>query len=202
MHLQYVLVLSAIAVCNAKLPRLNQHTQPNELPQNPTQNSQAQRLLQTETKSAKTSRIIDQYRVRHRRDVFDSKSYESSLIWTHSERLDENGDVVLRWVNSDSSITFRLEARTRGYVGLGFNSVRNMRGADLVAAWVDDRNGNAQVLVSFIKITSVILFPRRRLGWPRVCFFIVYIFIRFSYINNTSCFTILIAVALFIISIF
>ncbi|XP_028171043.1 MOXD1 homolog 1-like [Ostrinia furnacalis] len=145
MHLQIFLTLSAVLFSEAKLPRLNRHTQPNEL-SNPTQNSQAQRLVQIEAKTAKTNRIIDQYRVRHRRDVFDSKSYESSLIWAHSERLDENGDVLLRWVNSDSSITFRLEARTRGYVGLGFNSARNMRGADLVVAWVDDRNGNAQVL--------------------------------------------------------
>lgn len=147
MHLQFALALSVILLCDAKLPRFKQ-TQPNGL-SDTAKNSQAMRLLQIETKNEKTNRIIDQYRVRHRRDVFDSKSYESSLTWAHSERLDDIGDVVLRWVNSDSSITFRLEARTRGYVGLGFNSVRNMRGADLVVAWVDDRHGNAQILVSF-----------------------------------------------------
>lgn len=180
MHLQYVLVLSAILVCDAKLPRLNRHTEPNDLPQNPTQNAQAQ-LLQTEAKTAKTSRIVDQYRVRHRREVFDSKSYESSLIWAHSERLDENGDVLLRWVNSDSSITFRLEARTRGYVGLGFNSARNMRGADLVVAWVDDRNGNAQVLVSFIMTNICCFIPTTTFRVASVPFFIVYIFIRYTF---------------------
>ncbi|KAI5638046.1 DOMON domain-containing protein [Phthorimaea operculella] len=142
MHLQTVLTLGAILLCDAKLPR--KHTQTNEL-QNPTQNPLELRIDHFETKSEKTSRIINQYR-RSKRDVFDSKSYESSLTWAHSERLDENGDFVLRWVNSDSSITFRLEARTRGYVGLGFNNAMNMRGADLVVAWVDDRNGNAQVL--------------------------------------------------------
>lgn len=177
MQLQIFLTLSAVLVCDAKLPRLNRHTQPNEL-WNPTQNAQAQRLIQTEAKTVKTNRIIDQYRVRHRRDVFDSKSYESSLIWAHSERLDENGDVLLRWVNSDSSITFRLEARTRGYVGLGFNSARNMRGADLVVAWVDDRNGNAQVLVSFISNICCI-FPTATLRVASIVFFIIYIFIRF-----------------------
>lgn len=177
MHLQIFLTLSAVLVCDAKLPRLNRHTQPNEL-SNPTQNAQAQRLIQTEAKTVKTNRIIDQYRVRHRRDVFDSKSYESSLTWAHSERLDENGDVLLRWVNSDSSITFRLEARTRGYVGLGFNSARNMRGADLVVAWVDDRNGNAQVLVSFISNICCI-FPTATLRVASIVFFIIYIFIRF-----------------------
>ncbi|XP_045774439.1 MOXD1 homolog 1-like [Maniola jurtina] len=145
MHLQTVLILSAFFLCNAKLPRLKQHIQPNELPQNLEFNSHLQ-LLETERKNVRTSRIVDQYRTRHRRESFNSRSYESGLIWSHTERLDENGDVILRWVNTDSSITFRLEARTRGYVGLGFNSARNMRKADLVVAWVDDRHGNAQIL--------------------------------------------------------
>lgn len=149
MKLRLLLALSAFLLCDAKLAGLKQIIPSNELPPNPTQNTQALKLLQFDTKNAKTRRITDQYKVRQRREVFDSKSYESSLTWAHSERLDENGDAVLRWVNSDSSITFRLEARTRGYVGLGFNKGRNMRGADLVVAWVDDRNGNAQILVSF-----------------------------------------------------
>ncbi|XP_034834330.1 MOXD1 homolog 1-like [Maniola hyperantus] len=144
MHLQTVLILSAFFLCNAKLPRLKQHIQPNELPQNLELNSHLQLL--EERKNERTSRIVDQYSTRHRRESFNSRSYESGLIWAHTERLDENGDVILRWVNTDSSITFRLEARTRGYVGLGFNSARNMRKADLVVAWVDDRHGNAQIL--------------------------------------------------------
>lgn len=146
MNLQAVLFLSIILLCDAKLPRRKHQYSTNRLPSNPIQNAQAQRLLQVERKNDKTNSIVEQYKHRHRREVFDSTSYESSLVWAHSERLDENGDVLLRWANSDTSITFRLEARTRGYVGLGFNLARNMRGADLVVAWVDDRNGNAQVL--------------------------------------------------------
>ncbi|XP_045500317.1 MOXD1 homolog 1-like [Colias croceus] len=146
MNIQALFILSVSLLCDAKLPKYKQNVQPNELPRNPTQNSQALGLLQTENKNEKTSRIVNEYRTRHRRESFDSRSYESSLIWSHSERLDENGDVLLRWVTTDSSITFRLEAKTRGYVGLGFNSARNMRGADLVVAWVDDRHGNAQLL--------------------------------------------------------
>lgn len=167
MHLQIVIALSAILVCDAKLPRFKQYAQPNELPANPL-HSQALGQLQAQSKTEKTSRIVDQYRVRHRREVFDSNSFESSLTWAHSERLDQNGDVVLRWVNTDSSITFRLEAKTLGYVGLGFNSARNMRGADLVVAWVDDRNGIAQVLVSFkllIKIIKQLLPHSHGTGW-------------------------------------
>lgn len=147
MHFKIYLALSTILLCDAKLPR--QHIDnPNELPPNPTQNTEALKLLQIQRRNEKTSQIIDQYKVRNRREVFDSRSYESSLIWAHSERLDESGDVVLRWVNSDSSITFRVEAKTLGYVGIGFNTKSNMRGADLVVAWVDDRNGIAQILVS------------------------------------------------------
>lgn len=148
MHIQTFITLTVILLCDAKLPRQKETYQINELPANPTQNAAAQRLLQFDRKTKTTSKIVDQYKVRNRRNVFDSKSYESGLIWAHSERLDESGDVVIRWVNSDSSITFRVEAKTKGYVGIGFNSRRNMRGADLVVAWVDDRNGNAQILVS------------------------------------------------------
>ncbi|XP_041981841.1 MOXD1 homolog 1-like [Aricia agestis] len=145
MRLLSVLLLSAVLYCDAKLPRDKIHIQPNELPPNPTQHAAAMRLIQTEKKNERTSEIVNQYK-RSKREVFDSKSYEASLIWAHSERLDEKGDVVLRWVNTDSSITFRMEARTRGYVGLGFNTARNMRGADLLVAWVDDRHNNAQIL--------------------------------------------------------
>lgn len=153
MHLQTILILSIFFICDAKMPRYKPRSQPNELPTN---SNPSLRLIQNENKNDITSQIINQYRTRHRRESFDSKSYESGLIWAHTERLDEHGDVILRWVNTDSSITFRLEARSLGYVGLGFNTVGNMRGADLVIAWVDDRHGNAQILVS----APVVLFSR------------------------------------------
>lgn len=133
------MTLTALLLCEAKLPRI-QYTNPNDLTNN------VAREMQIEIKTNKTSRIIEKYRQRHRRSVFDSKSYESSIIWAHSERLDDQGDIVLRWVTSDSSITFKVEAKTKGYVGIGFNSGRNMKGADLVVGWVDDNNGNAQIL--------------------------------------------------------
>ncbi|XP_060804864.1 MOXD1 homolog 1 [Amyelois transitella] len=142
MHLQTVLALSAILLCDAKLPKLNQHIFPNELSLKLEQNSQGFINIKNE----KTSRIVDQYKVRHRREVFDSNAFESRLNWTHIESLDENGDFVLKWISSNSGVTFRLEAKTTGYVGLGLNSASNMRGADLVVAWVDDRNERAQIL--------------------------------------------------------
>lgn len=132
MNARILLTLAAFLLCDAK-PGLKQNTP----------NGSA-----IQSRPGQDGRGMDRYATRQRRGAFDSKTYESSLTWAHSERLDDNGDVVLRWATSDSKVTFRLEAKTRGYVGLGFGTARNMRGADLVVAWVDDRNGNAQILVS------------------------------------------------------
>ncbi|GBP39921.1 MOXD1 homolog 2 [Eumeta japonica] len=143
MRIRILIALSALSLCNAKLPRTKSSVLSDELSK---YNTRLLQELQPEAKSAKTSRIVQQYG-RRVRSVFDSKSYESSLLWTHSENLDGKGDIVLRWVNSDGSITFRVEARTKGYLGVGFNSKKDMRGADLVAAWVDDASGIAQILV-------------------------------------------------------
>lgn len=145
MYIQTILTLSVILLCDAKLPKSKPYNQPNELPSNPTEYSQAIRLLQPELKNEKTSRIVDQY-VRHRREVFYPNLYDSGLNWTHSETLDQNGDVVLKWTSSQTDIMFRVEARTLGYVGLGFNWESNMKGADLVIGWIDDDSGRAQIL--------------------------------------------------------
>jgi hypothetical protein len=64
-----------------------------------------------------------------------------------------------------------LEAKTLGYVGLGFNSARTMKGADLVVAWVNDRNGNAQVLVSYsAKPKHLVFCSHKQLGWACLYF--------------------------------
>lgn len=149
MQIQLILTLSTILLCDAKLPRFRglHQEQPSDPNQLSSQNANIH-SIPTEIRTNRTRQIISKYKSRVRRTVFDSKSYESSLIWAHSERLDDNGDVILRWVTSDSSITFKVEAKSRGYVGIGFNSGRNMKGADLVVTWVDDDTGIAQILVS------------------------------------------------------
>ncbi|KAG7210089.1 hypothetical protein KM043_011660 [Ampulex compressa] len=65
------------------------------------------------------------------------------------EKLDENGDVVLEWDPSDDEVvTFRVTAKTLGYVGIGFNEKSHMKGADIVLAWVDDHTGAVNLLDS------------------------------------------------------
>lgn len=65
------------------------------------------------------------------------------------EKLDDNGDVVLEWdPTDDEEVTFKVTARTLGYVGIGFNEKRNMKGADILIAWVDDHTGTVHLLVS------------------------------------------------------
>ncbi|XP_014227450.1 MOXD1 homolog 1 [Trichogramma pretiosum] len=70
-------------------------------------------------------------------------------VFTRRERLDDNGDVILEWDPIEpENVTFRLTARTLGYVGLGFNDKSNMLGADIVIAWVDDQTHQAMILDS------------------------------------------------------
>lgn len=73
------------------------------------------------------------------------------------EVLDEDGDVVLEWDPLDEEeVTFRVTGRTLGYVGIGFNEKSNMKGADLLLAWVDDHTGAVNLLVSFFLSNSSI----------------------------------------------
>lgn len=65
------------------------------------------------------------------------------------EVLDDNGDVILEWDPLDEEeVTFRVTARTLGYVGIGFNEKTYMKGADILLAWVDDHTGAVNLLVS------------------------------------------------------
>lgn len=69
--------------------------------------------------------------------------------WLRSESLDGNGLYWLDWKVVNKDIVFRITANTRGYVGLGFSKKSEKAGdADIALAWVDDRTGEATVLVS------------------------------------------------------
>lgn len=86
----------------------------------------------------------------HRAKRDSGNSYEL-YQWTHAEVLDGNkGDVVLRWQPRHQEILFRVEARTMGYVGIGFSPDGGMQGADIVLGWVDDRSGQGYLLVSVV----------------------------------------------------
>lgn len=75
----------------------------------------------------------------------------SHRLFARYEKLDENGDVVLEWDPTDEEkVTFRVTARTLGYVGVGFNDKSHMKGADILLAWVDDHTGAVNLLVSLL----------------------------------------------------
>ncbi|XP_015598813.1 MOXD1 homolog 1 [Cephus cinctus] len=69
--------------------------------------------------------------------------------FTRYEKLDDDGIVILEWDPSDEDfVTFRVTAKTRGYVGIGFNDHNHMMGADIILAWVDDDSNAVNLLDS------------------------------------------------------
>lgn len=69
--------------------------------------------------------------------------------FSRREELDDDGHVVLEWDPTDEEIvTFRVTAKTLGYVGIGFNDKSHMKGADILLAWIDNHNGNVNLLDS------------------------------------------------------
>lgn len=76
------------------------------------------------------------------------RDISSDIDWTHSMALDSDGLVVLRWQPRHQEILFRVEAKTLGYVGIGFSQTGGMAGADIVIAWVDDHSKKAALMVS------------------------------------------------------
>ncbi|XP_055591259.1 uncharacterized protein LOC129743298 [Uranotaenia lowii] len=55
--------------------------------------------------------------------------------WDHAVFLDD--DYRLLWSISGYDITFEVQARTHGYIGLGFSKDGTIYGADIVIGWVD-----------------------------------------------------------------
>ncbi|XP_017798632.1 PREDICTED: MOXD1 homolog 1 [Habropoda laboriosa] len=69
--------------------------------------------------------------------------------FTRHEKLDDDGEVILEWDPSDDEmVTFKVTAKTLGYVGIGFNEKNHMKGADILLAWVDDHTGTVNLLDS------------------------------------------------------
>lgn len=63
--------------------------------------------------------------------------------WDHAVYLDEN--YRLLWKIKDQEITFEIQVRTLGYVGLGFSRDGTLYGADVVIGWVDQGQAFFQV---------------------------------------------------------
>ncbi|OAD54274.1 hypothetical protein WN48_08107 [Eufriesea mexicana] len=68
--------------------------------------------------------------------------------FTRHEKLDDDGEVILEWDPSDDEmVTFKVTAKTLGYIGIGFNEKNHMKGADILLAWVDDHTRTANLLL-------------------------------------------------------
>lgn len=68
--------------------------------------------------------------------------------FNYSVLLDEQTRFTLSWTPTVDNIVFRVEAKTLGYLGLGFSSSGNMVGGDIVIGWVEDGSGKPYLLVS------------------------------------------------------
>ena len=91
--------------------------------------------------------------------------------FSRSEILDENGDVVLEWDPSDKeNVTFKVTAKTLGYIGIGFNEKSHMKGADLILAWVEDHTQRVNLLVRFFLIFNNKILPKSR-PWDQTILF-------------------------------
>ncbi|KYN03684.1 MOXD1 like protein 2 [Cyphomyrmex costatus] len=63
-----------------------------------------------------------------------------SVEWKHSAVLDNN--FLVLWTPDEKDVTFEIQVKTLGYVGLGFTKDDGRAGADMVIGWVDN---NGQV---------------------------------------------------------
>lgn len=103
--------------------------------------------------SRRTKRDVSEFfsdvkSVVNKRDLIDF------VPWTHSQVLDKKGDIILKWQPRHQEISFRIEARTKGYVGIGFSPNGGMEGADILIGWIDDNDLKPYLLVIYT-FTSV-----------------------------------------------
>uniref|UniRef100_A0AAG5DFT0 DOMON domain-containing protein n=1 Tax=Anopheles atroparvus TaxID=41427 RepID=A0AAG5DFT0_ANOAO len=71
--------------------------------------------------------------------------------WEHLVDFDPN--FRLLWNVDGQEVTFEMQARTLGYVGLGFSKDGTLAGADLVVGWMDDQ-GHAHLQDRHIRADS------------------------------------------------
>lgn len=71
--------------------------------------------------------------------------------YNHHDIMDPDGNYHLFWRFDDDTITFEIQAKAKGWVGLGFSPNGGMAGADIVHAYIDT-NGAAQLSVSCLLV--------------------------------------------------
>lgn len=74
---------------------------------------------------------------------FSRSSLVHAIHWEHSVNL--NDDYRLMWNIYGQEITFEVQARTLGYVGLGFSPDGRLPGSDVVIGWVSQGQVHFQV---------------------------------------------------------
>lgn len=70
--------------------------------------------------------------------------------WTRTEKMDTNGLLQFEWHLRDKEIVFKVTVNSRGFIALGFLYPNpKISGFDMALAWIHDRTGKANILVSF-----------------------------------------------------
>ena len=76
--------------------------------------------------------------------------------WTRSEKMDSNGILQMQWHLRDKEIVFKVTVNNRGFIAIGFLYQNpKFSGFDMALAWIHDRTGKANILVSFFFIYRV-----------------------------------------------
>ncbi|EZA62272.1 MOXD1-like protein [Ooceraea biroi] len=83
-----------------------------------------------------------------------------SVEWKHSAVLDNN--FLVLWTPGERDVTFEIQVKTLGYVGLGFTKDDGRAGADMVIGWVDN---NGQVHLQLFLHFPISLPPRKLDTW-------------------------------------
>ncbi|GAB0087045.1 DOMON domain [Sergentomyia squamirostris] len=96
--------------------------------------------------------------------------------WDHAVDFDEN--FRLLWNVRGQEITMEVQARTRGYIGVGFSEDGTLTGADMAIGWVDQGQpffqvASQQATIFIVGIFIVTVTPRWKLrnvclGIPRI----------------------------------
>lgn len=98
----------------------------------------------------------DKFRRQIETENFDSNFDDEKISrvleknsWLSAIQMDR---VRISWTPLEHSVVFLVEARTRGYVGVGFSLDGKMANADLVVTWVDDITGKPYLIVSHLLV--------------------------------------------------
>jgi hypothetical protein len=69
--------------------------------------------------------------------------------WTRIEKMDPNGLLQFQWHLRDKEIVFKVTVNSRGFIAIGFLYPNpKISGFDMALAWIHDRTGKANILVS------------------------------------------------------